>query len=69
MQTKSLQGSYYTATFIDDYSSHAVIYFLKTKDQFLDTFKKYINWAITQRSSKFWVLWSDKGGKYTGAKV
>ena len=35
MQTKSLQGSYYTATFIDDYSSHAVIYFLKKKDQFL----------------------------------
>ena len=48
MQTKSLQGSYYTATFIDDYSSHAVIYFLKTKDQFLDAFKKYINWATTQ---------------------
>ena len=43
MQTKSLQGSFYTATFIDDYSSHTVIYFLKTKDQFLDAFKKYIN--------------------------
>ena len=25
MQTKSLQGSYYTATFIDDYSSYAVL--------------------------------------------
>ena len=69
MQTKSLQGSYYTATFIDDYSSHAVIYFLKTKDQFLDAFKKYINWATTQSPNKFCILWSDKGGKYTGAKV
>ena len=47
MQTKSLQGSYYTTTFIDDYSSHAVVYFLKTKDQFLDAFKKYINQATT----------------------
>ena len=47
MQTKSLQGSYYTATFIDDSSCHAVIYFLKIKDQFLDAFKKYINWVTT----------------------
>ena len=69
MQTKSLQGSYYTATFIDNYSSHAVIYFLKTKDQFLDAFKKYINWATTQSSKKFCVLQSDRGGRYTGAKV
>ena len=69
MQTKSLQGSYYTATFIDDYSSHAVVYFLKTKDQFLDAFKKYINWDTTQSSNKFHVLWSDRGGEYTGAKV
>ena len=68
MQTKS-QGSYYTATFIDDYSGHAVIYFLKTKDQFLDTFKKYINWATTQSPYKFHILQSDRGGKYTGAKV
>ena len=69
MQTKSLQGFYYTATFMDDYSSHAVVYFLKTKDQFLDTFKKYINWATTQSPNKFGILWFDRGGKYTGAKV
>ena len=35
MQTKSIQGSYYTATFIDDHSNHAVVYFLKSKDQFI----------------------------------
>ena len=69
IQTKSLQGSYYTATFIDDYSSHAVIYFLKTKDQFLDAFKKYINWATKQSPNKLCILWSDRGGEYTGAKV
>ena len=69
MQNKSLQSSYYTATFIDDYSSHAVIYFLKTKDQFLDAFKKFINWATTQSPNKFHILQSDRGGKYTGAKV
>ena len=69
MQTKSLQGSYHTAIFIDDFSSHIVIYFLKTKDQFLDAFKKYINQATTQSSNKFHFLQSDRGGKYTGAKV
>ena len=69
MQTKSLQGSYYTATFIDDYSSHIIVYFLKTKDQFLDTFKKYINWATTQSPNKFCILQSDRGGEYTGAKI
>jgi hypothetical protein len=35
MQTKSIQGSFYTATFIDDHSKHAVVYFICTKDQFL----------------------------------
>jgi hypothetical protein len=69
MQTKSLQGSFYTATFIDNYSSLTVVYFLKTKDQFLDTLKKYINWATTQTPNKIHVLWSDRGGEYTGAKV
>jgi hypothetical protein len=69
MQTKSLQGSLYTATFVDDYSSLAVIYFLKTKDQFLDALKKYINWATIQTPNKICVLRSDRGGEYTGAKV
>src|SRR5580692_843226 len=69
MQTKSLQGSFYTATFVDDYSSLAVIYFLKTKDQFLDALNKYINWATTQTPNKICILQSDRGGKYTGAKV
>ena len=69
MQTKSLQGSYYTATFIDNCSSHAVVYFLKTKDQFPDAFKKSMDWATTQSSNKFCILQSDRGGEYTGAKV
>jgi hypothetical protein len=34
MQVKSIQGSLYTATFIDDYSRHAVVYCLRSKDQF-----------------------------------
>ena len=32
MQTKSIQGSAYTTTFIDNHSKLAVVYFLKSKD-------------------------------------
>ena len=32
MQVKSIQGSLYTATFVDDYSHHAVVYCLRSKD-------------------------------------
>jgi len=32
MQTQLLQGSKYITTFIDDYSCHGVVYFLKSKD-------------------------------------
>ena len=31
MQIQSIQGTFYIATFIDDYSRHRVVYFLKTK--------------------------------------
>src|SRR6266403_2104830 len=33
IQPQSIQGSSYIATFIDDYSRHGVVYFLRTKDQ------------------------------------
>jgi hypothetical protein len=43
MQTKSLQGSYYTATFIDDHSKLAVVYFIASKDQFAKVFNMYLS--------------------------
>jgi hypothetical protein len=33
----SIQGSLYMATFIDDYSHHEVVYYLKSKDQCVAT--------------------------------
>jgi hypothetical protein len=48
MQTKSLQGSQYIATFIDDYSHHAVVYYLKSKDQFAGALHNFLSWAETQ---------------------
>jgi transposase InsO family protein len=69
MQTKSIQGSSYIATFIDDHSYHVVIYFLKTKNQFVAALQKFLSWAKTQMSNKMCTLHSDRGGKYMAANV
>ena len=42
MQPCSIQGSLYIATFIDDYSRHGVVYFLKSKNKCAATFKKFL---------------------------
>jgi len=69
MQVKSIQGSLYTATFVDDYSRHAVVYCLWSKDQFVVALQKFLSWAETQTSEKLHTLHSDRGGKYMAASV
>jgi gag-polypeptide of LTR copia-type/Integrase core domain/GAG-pre-integrase domain len=69
MQTKSLQGSLYFATFIDDHSHHAVVYCLRSKDQLIVALRKFLSWADTQTSKKLRVLHSDRGGEYIAASV
>src|SRR6266404_7275736 len=58
MQVKSIQGLLYTATFIDDYSRHAVVYCLRSKDQFVVALQKFLSWAETQTSDKLCTLHS-----------
>jgi transposase InsO family protein len=69
MQVKSIQGSLYTATFIDDYSRHVVVYCLRLKDQFAKALQKFLSWAETQTSEKLCALHSDRGGEYMAASV
>jgi transposase InsO family protein len=69
MQVKSIQGSLYTATFIDNYSHHTVVYCLKSKDQFVKALQKFLSWAETQTSEKLRALHSDRGGEYMAASV
>ena len=64
LQVRSLHGAHYIATFIDDYSRHGVVYFLRTKDQCADAFKKFLAWAELQTSDKLLALHSDRGGEY-----
>ena len=69
LQNKSIQGSIYIATFIDDYSKYRVLYFMKSKDQFQKVFKMYLAWAEMQTSLKMHALHSDRGGEYMAAQV
>ena len=69
MQVKSIQGSLYTATFVDDYSCHVIVYCIRSKDQFVAALQKFISWAETQTSQKLHTLHSDRGGEYMAASV
>src|SRR5712675_2034721 len=69
MQSDSLQGSKYTATFVDDYSRHTVVYYLQSKDQFVTALKQFLSWAETQTSNKMCALHSDRGGEYIAGYI
>ena len=69
MQIQSIQGSKYIATFIDDYSRHGVVYFLKSKDQCAAAFKKFLAWAENQTSEQMLALHSDRRGEYLSRAV
>jgi hypothetical protein len=69
MQTKSIQGSFCTATFIDNHSKHAVVYFIQSKDQFTVALSTFLSWAETQTALKMKALPSDRGGEYMASQV
>jgi len=52
MQHKSFGGSRYFLTFIDDYTRKVFVYFLKSKDEVLDYFKTFKNFAEKQMDLK-----------------
>ena len=65
----SIQGSTYTATFVDDHSRHAVVYYLCLKDQFVQALKAFLAWTETQKSCKVRALHLDRGGEYMANSV
>ena len=68
VNTKSLNGSQYFLTFIDDKTRYTWVYFLKTKDQ---VYEKFLEWkAMVEKSSsqKVKILRTDNGGEYTSKK-
>ncbi|RVW19193.1 Retrovirus-related Pol polyprotein from transposon TNT 1-94 [Vitis vinifera] len=65
MKTKTLGGSLYFVTFIDDHSRKIWVYTLKTKDQVLDVFKQFHALVERQSGEKLKCIQIDNGGEYS----
>ncbi|HEX8607530.1 MAG TPA: DDE-type integrase/transposase/recombinase, partial [Pedobacter sp.] len=61
---RSLKGSRYVLTFIDDYSRHTWVYFLATKDETFSIFQNFQHMAEKQTSLAISCLRTDRGGEY-----
>ena len=59
------KGSRYFVTFIDDFSCKVWVYFLKTKDEVFETFKKWKAMVEKQTEKKIKRLRTGNGGVYS----
>ncbi|KAE9224632.1 hypothetical protein PF002_g14635 [Phytophthora fragariae] len=66
MQTKTPGGCTYAVTFIDDFSRHVTVYFMKKKSKVLEKFKMFKADMENATGRKIKRLRSDNGGEYTG---
>src|SRR5205823_12882614 len=64
MQTTSIGGAKYFATFVDDKSRHVTLYLLKSKDEVFDRFKEFKEYAEKQTGKRIKQIRSDGGGEY-----
>ncbi|GMF58096.1 unnamed protein product [Phytophthora fragariaefolia] len=65
MQTRSYGGRTFAVTFIDDYSRHMTVYFMKAKSEVLSKFKVFKAAMENATGKTIKRLRSDKGGEYT----
>jgi transposase InsO family protein len=65
MPVKSLGGSLYYVTLIDDYSRKTWLYLLKTKEIFFSKFQEFKVEIENLTSKKIKTLRTDNGGEYT----
>ena len=64
VKVRSTAGFRYMCCFVDDYSRHGKIYFLKKKSDFMrDALKPYLQY-LSQHSITLKILHSDCGGEY-----
>ncbi|KAE9278534.1 hypothetical protein PR003_g28491, partial [Phytophthora rubi] len=65
-QTKTPGGCTYAVTFIDDFSRHVTVYFMKKKAEVLEKFKMFKAGMENATGRKIKRIRSDNGGEYTG---
>jgi hypothetical protein len=63
---QTIRGRKYYVMFTDDHTRYMKIDLLKTKDQALQAYKGFVNWAQTQHGVRIKQLRLDRGGEYTG---
>ena len=68
MQTESLGGRKYFATFIDDYSRCCNVYFLKHKSEVSEKFKEFEASITNESDRRIGTLRTDNGGEYLSAE-
>ena len=64
MPVLSIGGYKYTATYLDDYSSFRVMFYLKKKSDEFAAFKQYKAWAERQLGITLKCRWFDRGGEF-----
>ncbi|MCO5559698.1 hypothetical protein L7F22_013299 [Adiantum nelumboides] len=64
METRSLTGSLYFLTFVDDFCKYNTVYFLKLKSLVLVCFQDYCKQALRTHDIPIQVLRSDNRGEY-----
>ncbi|CAA9993736.1 unnamed protein product [Nesidiocoris tenuis] len=69
IEVKSLAGSRYILTFLDDFSHKSFVYFLKTKDQVSEHIEIFKTFAENQTGQKLKILRTDNGGEYCNSRV
>jgi hypothetical protein len=69
MPVKSLGGSHYYVTFIDDFSRKTWLYLLKTKDEVFSKFQEFKTEVENLTCKKIKTLRFDNGGEYTSKEI
>jgi transposase InsO family protein len=69
MPVKSLGGSLYYVTFIDDFSRKTWLYLLKTKDEVFSKFQEFKAEVENLTDKKIKTIRSDNGGEYTSKEL
>lgn len=69
MPVKSVGGSRYMMTLIDDYSRKTTVYFLKSKDEVVQNIKNYINKIERDKGSKVKRFRTDNGLEYCNKEL
>ena len=65
MPERSLGGSWYFITFVDECTRKVWVYLLRLKDEALTVFSRWLAEVENRTGQRVKTLWSDKGREYT----